>query len=267
MTKKSTPPSIKEQAFDCPHCGAYTTQFWFDLLCICCKDNKPHGVDIDEWREVINSKDSTEEDKTMVLKKVDNIDSGLVYLETGSLPEYFTKNINYAGNINFSKCYNCEKIAVWIHSNLVFPNEKVGVAPNPDLPEDIISHFEEARSILRESPRGAAALLRLCVQKLCVHLGEKGKNIDDNIASLVDKGLNSQVQRSLDIVRVIGNEAVHPGVLNLNDDPDTVFQLLGLINGIADQMITHPQNIDSLYEKLPEAKRKAIEKRDEKRQK
>ncbi len=101
--------------------------------------------------------------------------------------------------------------------------------PNPDLPDHIIRDYEEARGILRDSPRGAAALLRLCVQKLCMHLGEKGKNIDDDIASLVSKGLNPLVQKSLDIVRVIGNEAVHPGVIDLNDDRDTASQLLILI--------------------------------------
>jgi hypothetical protein len=130
------------------------------------------------------------------------------------------------------------------------------------LPDEIIHDFEEARSILGESPRGAAALLRLCIQKLCVHLGEKGKNIDDDIAILVKKGLNPLVQKSLDIVRVIGNESVHPGVINLKDDRDIAFDLLVLINSITDQMITHPKNVEALYKKLPEGKRKAIEKRD-----
>jgi len=138
----------------------------------------------------------------------------------------------------------------------------IGVHPNPDLPDNITRDYEEARGILGESPRGAAALLRLCVQKLCIHIGEKGKNIDDDIASLVAKGLNPLVQKSLDIVRVIGNEAVHPGVIDLNDDRDTASQLLILINSIADQMISHPKKIEELYGKLPESKREAIEKRD-----
>jgi hypothetical protein len=111
------------------------------------------------------------------------------------------------------------------------------------------------------SPRGAAALLRLCIQKLCAFLGQKGRNIDDDIGSLVQKGLNPLVQKSLDIVRVIGNEAVHPGVIDLNDDRDTANKLFDLVNAIADQMITHPKTVRMLYEKLPENKRKAIENR------
>ena len=132
------------------------------------------------------------------------------------------------------------------------------------MPDEITRDFEEARSILGESSRGAAALLRLCVQKLCIHLGEKGKTIDDDIASLVSKGLNPLVQKSLDIVRVIGNEAVHPGVIDLNDDRDTASQLLYLINSITDQMISHPKHVEAMYEKLPAGKREAIEKRNEK---
>lgn len=168
------------------------------------------------------------------------------------------------GNLHLSKCYNCGKVAVWVHKNLLFPKEKTGVNPNEDLPENIRHDFDEARSIISESPRGAAALLRLCIQNLCTHLGEKGKSLDDDIASLVSKGLNPIIQKSLDIVRVIGNEAVHPGIIDVKDDRDVANQMLILINSIADQMISHPKNVDKLYSKLPEAKRKAIEKRDKK---
>ena len=31
MGEKTHPPSIEETAFECPHCGAYTTQYWFTL--------------------------------------------------------------------------------------------------------------------------------------------------------------------------------------------------------------------------------------------
>ncbi len=32
MGEKTHPPSIKETAFECPHCGAYTTQHWYVLF-------------------------------------------------------------------------------------------------------------------------------------------------------------------------------------------------------------------------------------------
>jgi hypothetical protein len=141
---------------------------------------------------------------------------------------------------------------------------KTGVQPNDDLPDEILRDFEEAREIANASPRGAAALLRLCIQKLCRHLGEKGEKLDADIATLVRKGLNPFVQKSLDIVRVIGNEAVHPGELDLKDDTETALRLFELVNAIAEQMISHPKAVDEMYKKLPENKRKAIEHRDRK---
>ena len=107
-------------------------------------------------------------------------------------------------------------------------------------------------------------LIRLVIQKLCIELGEEGKRIDDDIASLVKKGLSPLVQKSLDAVRVIGNEAVHPGTLDLKDDIDTAARLFDLVNIIAEQMISNPKHVDEIYIKLPSTKREAIEKRDDK---
>jgi len=52
--------------------------------------------------------------------------------------------------------------------------------------------------------------------------------------------------------------------MDLKDDCDTALLLLELVNAIADQMITHPKTVKAMYSKLPEDKRKAIEKRDKK---
>jgi hypothetical protein len=257
MAKKITPPSIKETAFDCPHCGAYTTQYWYRLYAG--KHGEKHPSPIvpskEELKSVIADDIIPKEEKEGMLRWFNEMMAGLIFFnERGdTYPEYDIYNLY------ISKCYHCKRIAVWVHDNIVFPPEKQGVEPNQDLPEDIIKDFEEARSIIGLSPRGAAALLRLCIQKLCVHLGEKGENINEDIKSLVSNGLNPLVQKSLDIVRVIGNEAVHPGVIDLNDDRDTANQLFGLINAIAEQMITHPKTVEKLYGKIPPEKRKAIE--------
>ena len=70
---------------------------------------------------------------------------------------------------------------------MVYPAKSTAPLANPDMPEEIKADYNEARDILQRSPRGAAALLRLAIQKLCIHVGESGKNPNDDIASLVKR--------------------------------------------------------------------------------
>lgn len=159
---------------------------------------------------------------------------------------------------------HCRKWLYWYQGKIIVPD--VGSAPpaNDDLNSDIKADYAEAASILTKSPRGAAGLLRLCVQKLCKQLGEGGKNIDKDIGALVAKGLDVRLQKALDTVRVIGNEAVHPGEMDLRDDPETAGILFTLVNAIADQMISQPKLRDELYAKLPKTKLEGIAARDAK---
>ena len=161
-----------------------------------------------------------------------------------------------------SRCEHCEFPTIWFGEKVIFPLNLSAEPPSEDLPEEIKRDYEEARSILNLSPRGAAALLRLAIQKLCAHLGQSGKNINLDIQALVKAGLPAKVQEALDSLRVIGNEAVHPGTLDFNDDCDTASQLFGLVNFIAEKMITEPRRIEQLYNRLPENSLQAIKNRD-----
>ena len=163
--------------------------------------------------------------------------------------------------INISECNHCKKICLWHFDRMVHPNRGNASMPNPDMPEDVKKDYEEAASIYTQSPRGAAALLRLAIQKLCVELGGKGNNINDDIKTLVEKGLPEKVQQSLDIVRVIGNNAVHPGQID-TDDPEVAGKLFVLLNIITEYMVSMPNRIDSMYTDLPDSSIEQIEKRD-----
>jgi len=261
MIMKFVHPSIRETAFSCPHCGAYTSQTWYQLFCKTMdgelrKPFLPTELDVEIF---IKRKDIDNETKDFYSNYVNRLNNELPFISTNKNPPYITSELN---NSWVSVCFNCSEISIWVYDYLVFPNQKEGNQPNGDIPPDIKRDIEEARSILKQSPRGSAALLRLSIQKICIHLGEKGKNIDDDIASLVKKGLNPMVQQSLDVVRVIGNEAVHPGVIDLRDNRDIAERLFDLVNLIAEQMITHPNTVKHLYEKLPASKLKAIVNRD-----
>jgi len=169
------------------------------------------------------------------------------------------------GTVNGIKicfCNHCKMYSLWYEEAMIFPSEISVESANNDLPEEIVKDYNEAANIVSISPRGAAALLRLAIQKLCAHLGEKGKDINIDIASLVSKGLPERIQKALDTVRVVGNEAVHPGVLDLNDNKKIAFALFKLVNIIAEKMISEDKEIDNLYAILPEEKRQQIKKRD-----
>ncbi|PHB82704.1 hypothetical protein COE94_20500 [Bacillus toyonensis] len=167
-------------------------------------------------------------------------------------------------HLEISRCEHCFKQSIWFQKSLIIPDNTLITPPHLDMPESIKQDYLEAASIATASPRGAASLLRLCLQKLMVELGEEGKNINSDIASLVDKGLPVEVQQAFDTLRVIGNNAVHPGELDLSADVETAIAIFELINFIIEEQITKKKKIASLFDKLPAGAKAAIAKRDAK---
>lgn len=131
------------------------------------------------------------------------------------------------------------------------------------MPEAIKTDYEEAALVTENSSRAAAALQRLCVEKLCLHvLGRERGNLNEMIGELVARGLDENVRKMLDIVRVVGNGAVHAATIDLADDRDTVGTLFALVNEIAEEAISKPKRIEAMYASLPDKARAAIDRRD-----
>lgn len=158
-------------------------------------------------------------------------------------------------------CQHCNNHSLWVENKMLYPDNGAVQFPNPDMPEAVKRLYLEAASTLSKSPRASAALLRLSIQVLCKELGESGDNINNDIKELVKKGLPVIVQQSLDIVRVTGNEAVHPGQIDTNDSK-IVQRLFELINIIVEYMISLPSKVNGLYAFLPKDKLNGINKRD-----
>ena len=184
--------------------------------------------------------------------------------------QYFPDEVNLSSNkitenqniLHIARCYNCRKKIVWIDNEYIYPNI-VAEEVNPDLPESVKQLYNEAGLIYNQSPRAACALLRLAIDRLCNELGETDRDINKNIGALVEKGLPKKVQQALDVVRVVGNKAVHPGVIALDvDDANTAKSLMRLINMIGQSMITDPKEIEDMYNQLPESAKESIERRD-----
>lgn len=162
-----------------------------------------------------------------------------------------------------STCDHCHKISIWNQEEkLIDPIITAAPHANEDMSEPVKKSYDEAGKLLPHSPPAAAAFLRLAIQNLVNELGEKG-NLNTAIGNLVEKGLPLEIQRALDIVRVTGNDAVHPGEIDLTDDYDTAYKLFELVNFIIEHFISRPKSINEMYLSLPEGKRLQIEKRDQ----
>lgn len=171
--------------------------------------------------------------------------------------------IDYEDEIDVVACAACNNIQIWVNRNMIFPSSTILPSANADMPESVRQVYNEAKEIYSKSPRASAALLRLGLQNLCKHLGEKGDNINEDIKLLVKKGLPCSVQKALDSIRIIGNNAVHPGTIDLNDEPNVARTLFEVLNFIIEKMITEPKKIDEIYGFLPESAKQAIKKRDD----
>ena len=66
-------------------------------------------------------------------------------------------------------------------------------------------------------------------------------------------------------MRVIGNNAVHPGKIDLSDDRATAERLFRLLNLITENMISEPKHVAEFYDDLPEKELAVVERRDRKK--
>lgn len=180
-------------------------------------------------------------------------------------------------DLTFGFCTHCNQNSLWLdegedhddagtkvcRGRLILPSSVTAPTGHQDLPDECRRDYGEAREIASQSPRGAAALLRLSLQKLCIHLGGAGKNINEDIAKLVQAGLAPQIQQALDYVRITGNNAVHPGEISLEESPEHVTVMFDMINLIVEELIHRPKLIAERFQKLPEGALKAIANRDQ----
>ena len=63
---------------------------------------------------------------------------------------------------------------------------------------------------------------------------------------------------------VTGNNAVHPGEISLQEEPELVGHLFDLINFIVRETVERKNTLKQLMSKLPQGAREAIERRDAK---
>ena len=73
-----------------------------------------------------------------------------------------------------------------------------------------------------------------------------------------------KIQQALDTIRVIGNNAIHPGKIDVKDNLEIAHSLFKLLNFISEKMIKDNKEIENIFSSLPKDAKEAIQKRDSK---
>jgi len=266
VREKMVTPAVDKQSFTCPHCGAMAHQDWYEVFASSINrdgDKLPlfyKSELVDEIEKRLTGRDEDQD----VLNSITLARRAIV----GEIFIWGSEDSNWSQgvqNVHLSKCFSCKKFTVWLAGKQSWPAPVFDIAPSHDMPDDVRSDFEEARAVLDASPRAAAALLRSSIERLCNHINGSQDSVNEGIGKLVRSGLDVRIQRALDIVRVTGNDAVHPNSLDRGDDRETAVKLFKLVNLIVEKLISDPKEIDTLFDGIPETKRAAIEWRDSKK--
>jgi len=242
-------PNFKSDKFQCPHCQSIAQQRWFDSYSASSVVNKLIQYCFLDYRSRI-----LDYQQKAIERHLNTLKQNL----HGDMQNYIPDNLAVA------TCTSCNEVSLWISKKMVYPRKTALPPPNADLEDEISVLYQEAATIYADSPRGASALLRLALQKLLKQIGKEGKNINQDIKDLVSDGLSPKIQQALDLVRVVGNNAVHPGQINLDDNSDVALKLFQILNFVAEELITKPKELEALYnETVPEETREQIRQRDE----
>ncbi len=198
-----------------------------------------------------------------------------VLTESRSFPLHFDNGLAWEkGGLWLLRCSHCHGFTYWqgepsvhegrvLSGHMIWPIVLKGPPPHQDMPEAVRLDYEEARKIEGTSPRAAAALLRLAIERLCAEFGATGRSINDCIADLRRRGTPDNVRKTLDLIRVVGNNAVHVGEFQSAEIADIIPDLFALMNWIVEEMISMPRRVNHLIERLPESSRNVIRMREE----
>jgi len=233
-----------QEAFVCPHCSVFAQQVWHQVVFKKESHVNEWGIgDIVEYYQ---------------------IEEGAgVFFQDGE----FLRQRNV---LAFCICQSCKESSLWSDHTLVYPVKSLIPSARDLMPNDVKKLYEEASAVFNSSPRASVALLRLALELLLPHLGAKKGNINSMISQLVnERKAIGRIQEAMDTLRVIGNNAVHPGEIIFEGDDEenqrkTAISLFEILNYIVAETIEADLTIKNLYSDLPERALKGIDDRDKK---
>src|SRR5580704_18524164 len=243
MNSQDMEPQFGAESFSCPYCNAVAHQDWYSLFL------KPENA----TELVVLTLEA------LMLAKGNETDQFLQRLKDNVLAyEYqeHPRNLKVKLlNLHVSRCYNCKGFTVWVRDRLVFPvtveeaphvieGEFQGAVVDLQAPAEDVQHgnehvqanaeevdeasedFEEAAAILNKFPRGAAALTRICIQKMMPLVKANAKNPDENFSSLVRKGLEVEIQQAMDVLQVVRKNPLQRSEVDLKEENETAKKFL-----------------------------------------
>ena len=189
--------------------------------------------------------------------------------ENGKL--YYYSHDKYF-EVKSSTCLRCMNTYLW-NSNtesIIYPRSSSLPHHSLDLPENMRKIYEEARDVYEVSPRCAAALGRVLLEKLVYYLLEKQYTSkgDDNTEDTTDKenkikkltlhnlieklDLDKEIKDSCNNIRLLGNEGAHAGEIDFEDNlsKEAVEGLFILINHIIYETITRKREAKEANDKI-----------------
>lgn len=241
-------PKFRSEKFKCPHCQVASQQSWFDVYNSSDVANRILNNVFYDYRTSI-----ADYQQSAIMAFIDEV----VMANNRHMRKFVPEGFSVA------TCSSCKEFSLWVNQEIVYPKQTAVAPPNEDMEQEIQKLYLEASTIVFDSPKGATALLRLALQLLLKQLGKPGENINKDIKELVAEGLSPKIQKALDLLRVVGNNAVHPGQIDLDDGRDIALKLFHVLNFIADEMISKPKELDLLYaDFVPEETQEHIKERD-----
>ena len=251
-SSKDQIPRLSSTAFNCPRCGTYAHQEWFDL--------KRETYTNDNWNNGVES--------------VNAVDSGILdpttQLQDTWVQEGDFKVAHVVGQWRMSKCWKCVEYSTWRDDELVFPaGSSYAPQPHEDMPDEAKTLYREAAAVVGISPRAGAALARATLELLLKELDpmegkqDLAKRIDH---VLIDVGEKTPLGRMLTVIRHSGNKSLHveeqPDAIMVQildpEDPGVLALIFESINDLVEQLRTRPERVEALFQSVPAAVRDRV---------
>ena len=218
-------PQLGAEAFSCPHCNTVATQDWYSLFL---RPENATEVQVltPETVNVLRPGEALRDNIKEIDQFVERLKKNQLTYEYQKHPQSLKVRM---ANLHISKCHSCNDFSLWVGGLLVFPTK---IDRTPELAEE---DLEEAAAILNKFPRGAAALMRVCIQKLVLLLEDNGEQLNQHVSSLVRKGLEVEMQQAMEVLQVLRSDPSQLNPLESQADRETALRFLDSLKAVLER--------------------------------